>query len=161
VIAKLLSVALLTGILDSLRGEGIGFNRMDAAFTLRNDVIETKDAKAHGSALGITAQGWINLASQTVGLRGTIVPAYAVNSLLNNIPVIGTLLGGEGSGIFAATYRMSGDLDDPDVSVNPLATLAPGFLRGLFGIFDGGVPPQETDPSSEREAPAEPPGPKK
>jgi uncharacterized protein YhdP len=160
VIAKLLSVALLTGILDSLRGEGIGFNRMDAAFTLRNDVIETKDAKAHGSALGITARGWINLASQTIGLRGTIVPAYAVNSLLNNIPVIGTLLGGEGSGIFAATYRMSGDLDDPDVSVNPLATLAPGFLRGLFGIFEGAVPPQETDPSNEREAPPEQPGPK-
>jgi hypothetical protein len=96
-------------------------------------------------------------------MRGTLVPAYAVNSILNNIPLIGTLLGGPGSGVFAATYRMTGSLDDPDISVNPLATLAPGFLRGLFGIFDGGVPQQQQpealpDPSQEKEA--LPPAPK-
>ena len=48
------------------------------------------------------------------------------------------LTGGEGEGLFAATYRAEGPLDDPKVSVNPLAALAPGFLRGLFGIFEGG-----------------------
>lgn len=159
--AKLLSVALLTGILDSLRGEGIGFDRLDVPFTVKDDVIEMKSARAHGSALGVTAEGWINLDRQIIGLRGTIVPAYAVNSILGNIPLIGKLLGPEGSGIFAATYRMTGSLDDPDVSVNPLATLAPGFLRGLFGIFEGGVPRQPDavpDPSKELEAPLpEPP----
>jgi uncharacterized protein YhdP len=155
-VAKLLSVALLTGIVDSLRGEGIGFDRLESDFTLKNDVLETKNATAHGSALGITAQGWISLADQTVGMRGTIVPAYAVNSILNNIPLIGTLLGGPGSGVFAATYRMTGNLDDPDISVNPLATLAPGFLRGLFGIFEGGTPKQPEsvpDPSIQQEPP--------
>jgi hypothetical protein len=89
-------------------------------------------------------------------MRGTIVPAYAVNSLLNNIPLIGSLLGGPGSGVFAATYRMTGNLDDPDISVNPLATLAPGFLRGLFGIFEGGTPKQPEpvpDPSIQQEPP--------
>ena len=64
-----------------------------------------------------------------------------------------------GSGVFAATYRMTGNLDDPDVSVNPLATLAPGFLRGLFGIFEGGTPKQPDavpDPSTEQEPLPEP-----
>jgi hypothetical protein len=154
VIAKLLSVALLTGVLDSLRGEGIGFDRLDAPFTFKNSVIETTNARAHGAALGITAEGWINLRTDTLGLRGTIVPAYAVNSILNNIPLIGTLLGGAGSGVFAATYRMTGSLDDPDISVNPLATLAPGFLRGLFGIFEGGVPQQpDALPDPSRDVP--------
>lgn len=156
VMAKLLSVALLTGVLDSLRGEGIGFDRLDMPFTLKDGVIEMRSARAHGSALGVTAEGWINLDRETIGLRGTIVPAYAVNSILNNIPLIGPLLGGEGSGIFAATYRMTGRYDDPETSVNPLASLTPGFLRGLFRVFEGGVPPQEPplpDPSQEREAP--------
>lgn len=155
-IAKLLSVALLTGVLDSLRGEGIGFDRLESTFVLKNDVIETKNARAHGPALGLTAEGWISLRTQTIGLRGTIVPAYAVNSILGNIPLIGRLLGPEGSGVFAATYRMTGSLDDPDISVNPLATLAPGFLRGIFGIFEGGVPQQPgalPDPSLEKEVP--------
>jgi hypothetical protein len=129
---------------------------MGATFTMRNDVLETRNVQAHGPALGLTAQGWINLANKTVGLRGTLVPAYAVNSILNNIPLIGTLLGGPGSGIFAATYRMTGSLEDPDIVVNPLATLTPGFLRGLFRVFEGGVPQQPDavpDPSLEREAP--------
>jgi len=38
---------------------------------------------------------------------------------------------------------MRGALRDPAVTVNPLAALTPGFLRGVFGIFDtptgGGV----------------------
>jgi len=28
-----------------------------------------------------------------------------------------------------------GRLDDPEVSINPLTALTPGFLRGLFGLF--------------------------
>jgi len=30
---------------------------------------------------------------------------------------------------------MTGDLGDPEVSVNPLSVLAPGFLRGLFSVI--------------------------
>ena len=44
----------------------------------------------------------------------------------------GIFTGGEGEGLFAVTYRMTGELDDPNVDVNVLAALAPGFLRALF-----------------------------
>ncbi len=65
------------------------------------------------------------------------MPAYFFNTLLGNIPLIGRLFSPErGGGLFAATYSMSGGLDDPAVAVNPLAALTPGFLRGVFGIFD-------------------------
>jgi hypothetical protein len=37
--------------------------------------------------------------------------------------------------VFAASYTLAGPLENPDVSVNPLTALTPGFLRGLFGIF--------------------------
>ena len=41
----------------------------------------------------------------------------------------------EGGGVFAARYTMRGPLADPDVFVNPLSALTPGFLREIFGIF--------------------------
>jgi hypothetical protein len=41
-----------------------------------------------------------------------------------------------GGGLFAATYGIHGNCDDPEVAVNPLAVLTPGFLRGMFDIFD-------------------------
>ena len=80
-------------------------------------------------------------------MEGTIVPAYVFNSLLGRIPILGRLFSPEqGGGLFAATYRMRGPLADPSVSVNPLAALTPGFLRGIFGIgqseADGAGPAQ-------------------
>ncbi len=137
--AKLLSVALLTGVLDSLRGDGIGFRRLDADIAWADPKIEIKDGRMHGAALGITARGQVDLAADTLDLEGTLVPAYAVNSILGNIPLIGQLLVGErGSGVFAANYRASGAMADVQTSINPLSTLTPGFLRRLFGVFSGG-----------------------
>jgi len=58
---------------------------------------------------------------------------------LGGIPVLGQLLvGGEGEGFLAFLYRISGPLAEPEVKVNALSALAPGFLRGLFGLFDSG-----------------------
>lgn len=152
-LAKLLSVASLTGILNILRGDGISFDRFDAPFVLKDDVLVTKATKMNGPSLGFTAEGWVSFRDDTLALRGTVVPAYTINSVLGNIPLLGRLLtGGDGSGVFAATYRMTGKLADPDVSVNPLATLTPGFLRGLFGIFESDMPAPGADPA-EREAP--------
>ena len=73
-----------------------------------------------------------------VDIRGTVVPAYALNSVLGHIPVLGDLLtGGEkGGGVFAANYSMSGTIDEPKILVNPLSALTPGFLRKVFGVFE-------------------------
>jgi len=152
--ARLLSVALLTGILDSLRGEGIGFQRFDADFAWADPKIEIREGRMYGSALGITARGVMDLDEDTVDVDGTLVPAYAVNSILGNIPLLGQLLVGErGSGVFAATYRASGPLADPVIGMNPLSTLAPGFLRRLFGVFGSGSAtlPGDTPPEPQPE----------
>ena len=83
---------------------------------------------------------------------GTIVPANAINSLPGRIPIIGDLLTGRGGGVFAATYKVSGPMAEPRVTVNPLSALAPGFLRNLFGVFSlPGTSPTGSTPPSELE----------
>lgn len=134
---KLLSVLSFTGIINTLSGKGIEFEELEASFTKTGDDLRIKEAKAYGSSLGFTAKGWVDLEKEELDISGTVVPAYSVQSILGNIPLLGQLLTGEkGSGVFAATYRLQGSLADPKVSVNPLATVSPGFLRGLFQIFD-------------------------
>ncbi len=137
-LAKVLTVASLTGAGDVLSGTGIRFSKAEAQFTLANDVVTLKDARTSGTELGITAKGQIDLANDQLALEGTIVPAYAINGAVEDIPVIGSLLSGEkGGGLFAFSYSVKGPSADPAVSVNPLSALTPGFLRGLFGMFDG------------------------
>jgi len=48
----------------------------------------------------------------------------------------------EGEGIIGLTYQARGDLDEPDVIVNPLSMLTPGILRRLFEF---GGPPEQFD----------------
>ena len=133
-LARILTLASLTGISDVVSGkEGISFDRMVMPFRFGDSVATIADLRAVGSELGITASGQIDLKKDMIEIRGTIVPAYTINSLIGKIPVIGPLItGGKGGGIFAASYEITGPVDDPKTSVNPLSTLAPGFLRKLL-----------------------------
>ena len=133
---RILKAMTLYGLADVLSGPGIGFSRMIAPFRLTDGVLELTDARAFSASLGFTAKGLVDVDAQTTDVRGTVVPAYFFNTLLGRVPLVGRLFSPEtGGGVFAATYAVKGPVDDPAVSVNPLAALTPGFLRGLFGIF--------------------------
>jgi hypothetical protein len=135
-LGKLLQAMTLYGLVDVLRGSGLAFTQLVAPFTLSDDVLELSDARAFSPSLGLTAKGRIDIDDGTADLQGTIVPAYFFNSLLGNVPLVGRLFSPErGGGLFAASYALRGKMDDPEVTVNPLAALTPGFLRGVFGIF--------------------------
>ena len=136
-LARLLSVAALTGILDELRGTGISFSTLRAPFSYAKSVLTVSDGEMFGTSLGLTANGTYDFNATRMNFDGTLVPVYAVNSVLNSIPLIGGLLSGgdKGGGVFAATYSYRGDPATAQPSVNPLAALAPGFLRHIFDIF--------------------------
>jgi hypothetical protein len=143
-IGRLLQALTVYGLLEALRGPGLGFARLVAPFSLSPETLVVHDgARAFSASLGVTAQGTIDRRRNTIDMEGTIVPAYVFNQLLGNIPLLGRLFSPEtGGGLFAATFRLRGPLDDPQVTVNPLATLTPGFLRGLFRLFDQPAAPQ-------------------
>ena len=133
--AKLLQAMTLYGLVDALSGPGLSFNQLIAPFTLTPEVLTLAEARAFSPSLGLTAKGTLNRRTRRMAIEGTIVPAYFFNSLLGNLPLIGRIFSPEaGGGLFAATFRLNGPAEDPQVSVNPLAALTPGFLRGIFGL---------------------------
>ena len=133
VLAKLLTVASFTGVLDLLSGDGISFAGLDGEFVLDDGVATTELMRVYGAALGLTAKGEIDFNRDAIDLAGTVVPAYSINNFLSNIPLLGTILtGGEGEGLIAVVYKVRGGVDDPEVDINPLSALAPGFLRNIF-----------------------------
>jgi len=138
-LARLLTVASLTGIGNLLSGEGIFFDRFEMPFHYNGDVLSVDRVRLSGSQLGLTAKGEIDLAGEQIDLSGTVVPVYGLNWAIGRIPILGDFLrGSEGDGAFAMTYSVSGQTDDPSILVNPLSVLAPGVIRDLFsGIFEG------------------------
>lgn len=138
-LAKLLSIATLTGILDELQGEeGIAFSQFEMPFSIEENVLTIRDGQTSGFALGVNVGGTVDLETDQVALDGTLVPAYTLNTIFDAIPILGDLLtGGEGEGLFAASFRVGGTTEEPDISVNPLSILAPGFVRDLFPFLKG------------------------
>jgi hypothetical protein len=141
---RLLSIASLSSIQTLVNGDGIPFSTLKADLSLYDGKLGLSHARAYGGALAVNvAEGSFDLDAGQVDLDGTLVPAYTLNSALGNVPIIGDLLlGGEGQGLFAANFRMSGQIDNPAIAVNPFSPLAPGFLRRMF-LFDAPEPARE------------------
>jgi hypothetical protein len=137
-VARILSVAALTGIADELRGDGISFKTLHVPFSFSASTLRIGESEMFGSALGMTAQGTYRFSDSYIDVDGTVVPAYAINSALNRIPIIGTILTGpeKGGGIFAANFSWEGPSATAEPSVNPLSVLTPGITRKIFSIFD-------------------------
>ncbi|GIX14373.1 MAG: hypothetical protein KatS3mg118_2332 [Paracoccaceae bacterium] len=88
-------------------------------------------------------------------LAGVFSPAYLLNSLLGEVPLIGPILTGRrGEGVFGFSYRVTGSATNPEVRVNPL--LDPR-ARGAQGGADESRRPQA--PATRSEAPELPPAP--
>jgi hypothetical protein len=138
--ARLLALPSLTGLASLLSGTGLPFMLLRGDLVYADGRLTLDRVLASGESLGVTAKGWINPGRGRLDLQGTIAPAYALNSIAGKVPILGRLLGGGEQGLFAANFRLNGRIDEPQVSVNPLSALAPGFLRQLFPAFPWKAP---------------------
>ena len=153
VLGKLLQAVTLYGLVDALRGPGMMFSRIAAPLRYDGHDVFVDNLVAQNSSLGLTAQGRIAMGAGPSEVHGTIVPAYFFNALPGKLPLIGRLFSPEqGGGLFAWRYSVTGPIGNPNVGINPVSALTPGFLRGLFGLFGRPTPaPPPGDYSASRQ----------
>ncbi|MGD9656933.1 MAG: AsmA-like C-terminal region-containing protein, partial [Methylocystis sp.] len=112
--------------------------RLESEFGWSGGQLAVRDGVLSGPEIGLTFDGYIDFQRGRLDLVGTYVPAYALNSLLSNIPVVGVVLaGGQHEGVFGLSYRLYGALSSPSINVNPLSAIAPGLMRKIMGVIDG------------------------
>jgi hypothetical protein len=128
-LTKLLTLASLQGIADTLTGEGIRFNELEMNFTSNDNTMTIDELYAIGPAISILMSGYIDN-DKLVSLRGTLVPATTINKTIGSIPLLGKILVGSkvGEGVFGVSFKIKGHPDDLETTVNPLKTLTPRFI---------------------------------
>ncbi len=135
-LARLLGAMSLTGIIELLGNEGVSFSKLESKFDWlyrpQGGLLVLKEGRTSGNSLGLTFDGAFDNTAGTIDVSGTLVPLSGVNNVVGSIPLIGDLLTGGSGSLFAATYKVTGSAEEPDVSVNPLSVLAPGFLRRIL-----------------------------
>jgi len=115
------------------RQGGITFKRLTIPFTTDARLVRIGDSIIKGDELGATASGLIRKSDNAMDITGTIIPAYALNSAIGDIPLVGDILtGGNNEGIFGLSYFLGGTINEPRFQVNPVSAIAPGILRKFF-----------------------------
>ena len=133
-LAKILNLASI-GIVSALSGEGILINKLKSEFVLEKGVLNLNKYEAYGPDVGFSNQGNIYLRKKEVDLEGAIIPMVTLNKIIGSIPVLGKILTNERKGIWSFVYTIKGDLDEPEVRVNPIKTITPGFIQKFFSVF--------------------------
>ncbi|MFC4626193.1 RNA-binding protein [Daeguia caeni] len=83
--------------------------------------------------IGTTFQGTLYDQKGNMSITGTFMPAYGLNRIFGDIPIVGALLGnGRDGGLIGITYKLTGNAKHPHVTVNPISIIAPGIFRSIF-----------------------------
>ncbi len=109
------------------------FERGSANVALDNGSIAIDSGVVRGVDVGATFQGTVRDKSGNMDMTGTFMPAYGLNRLFGELPIIGVLLGnGRDRGLLGITFKLVGPFAKPNLTINPLSIIAPGVFRSIF-----------------------------
>lgn len=122
---------------QAVRGEidtsRVQFERGSAHIVKGDGYLELDRGVLRGPLIGTTFQGTLYDRQGNMAMTGTFMPAYGVNRIFGEIPLIGQILGnGRDRGLIGITFRLSGKAGEPQLQVNPLSLIAPGIFRSVF-----------------------------
>jgi hypothetical protein len=125
---------------------GVSFSRMRAEFTRATGALAIREGIVAGPTMGATIEGQINYGANQVRMSGTFLPAYGLNNIFGQIPIVGLFLGGgSNEGLIGITYEVVGTPGSPTLRVNPISAVAPGVLRKIFEFGTGRQPQTPLD----------------
>ncbi|KWV51042.1 hypothetical protein AS026_06860 [Rhizobium altiplani] len=109
------------------------FQRGFARIVSQNGVVSIENGVVRGDQVGAVFQGMVRDQRGRMDMTGTFMPAYGLNRLFAELPLIGIILGnGTDRGLIGITFKLTGKLESPDLIINPLSIIAPGVFRNIF-----------------------------
>lgn len=122
---------------DAVRKEidvsAVRFSRGFAQVRVGGGTLSLENGVVRGEAVGATFQGVVRDANGQTEMTGTFMPAYGLNRLFAELPIIGIILGnGNDRGLIGITFKLSGPFEKPRLTINPLSIIAPGVFRNIF-----------------------------
>ena len=111
----------------------IEFDSLRAPFSVGYGQFVLQDARIDGPMMRATMSGRVDFRTRKVHVVGTFTPLAALNRILSDVPLLGDIMTGpKREGMFAWNYALQGGLENPQIVVNPVSGVAPGFTREFF-----------------------------
>lgn len=111
----------------------VKFERGSADIDKGSGYLKLANGVVRGPLIGSTFQGTFYDENANMDMTGTFMPAYGLNRIFGELPIIGVILGnGRDRGLIGVTYRLRGKAANPALEINPLSVIAPGIFRSIF-----------------------------
>jgi hypothetical protein len=111
----------------------VSFERGSAQIKRGPGSLQIANGVVRGPLIGATFQGTLYDPQGNMDMTGTFMPAYGLNRIFGEIPLVGELLGnGRDRGLIGVTFKLDGSAKSPRLQVNPLSVMAPGIFRQIF-----------------------------
>ena len=121
-------------MVDLLSGEGISFDILEINLFDDKKVLKINEVIAIGPSISILMEGYVENTNGLTSLRGTMIPAKTLNTLISKIPLLGDILIPKdiGEGLFGISFKIKGLPQQMKTSVNPIKTLTPRFITKIL-----------------------------
>ncbi|YBV97572.1 RNA-binding protein [Phyllobacteriaceae bacterium JZ32] len=111
----------------------VQFDRGYAQIEKGKGYVSLQRGVVRGPLIGTTFQGMLYDQNGNMSITGTFMPAYGLNRIFGELPILGALLGnGRDRGLIGITYKLTGSAKQPQIIVNPISVMAPGIFRSIF-----------------------------
>ncbi|PSJ64001.1 DUF3971 domain-containing protein [Pseudaminobacter soli (ex Li et al. 2025)] len=111
----------------------VQFERGSAQIEKGPGYLKIGNGVLRGPLIGTTFQGTLYDEYGNMSMTGTFMPAYGLNRIFGEIPIVGAILGnGRDRGLIGVTYKLNGNAKTPNLQINPLSVIAPGIFRSIF-----------------------------
>ena len=129
---KLLALADLGGLADLAEGEGLSFDILEINMERTNDSLKLKEIIALGPSISVLMEGYQT--PSITSLKGNLVPAKTLNTVISKIPVLGDIIIPKevGEGLFGISFKMKGPPDNIKTTINPIRTVTPRFIQKII-----------------------------
>ena len=139
-LSKLFSLLTLN-FYDIFRGkmdlskDGLPFREMGASFSIDNGVFHTDTFIINSPSMMITGEGDINIVSNDIRGRIHVSPLIFVDTTIDKIPFLRTILKEKKKGFLHIVYDVTGPIDDPSLSISYVDSIGRrpiDVMRNLF-----------------------------
>ena len=126
-LSRVLSVLNILGDTD-LKQQGFGYKTFTIDATIKDSIIHLDKVYLDADNMAIIASGWVDPLNDKLELTFLVAPFKTIDTIIQNIPVVNTILSGR---LISFPAKASGKLSDP--TVIPLHPSAVG--KGLVSLF--------------------------
>jgi len=111
----------------------ITFDLAQAKIKKGDGYLDLDDAIIRNNTIGLSMNGTLYNKQDSMNLSGTFMPANAVNLAVSAIPILGRFFAnGKDRALIGITYQLKGRRANPELLVNPLSIVTPGFFNRVF-----------------------------